>query len=323
MGIKGNHSTKNQDLWYSSWDLICLMKVSDCRLMSCSSTVGKMETEIILWAWDVLCILAPPTQEIGTLEWAQLRDTEMVNAGAHPCRGAEGAGLVQSGEGKALRGDNGSPHQCPWGGCQGHREPDSPLLCLVGWWETLGMSWRRRGSDLWNFPPEGSQALEQMTQRLCDSILGVGELTPTGLAQSLQQFGLTPEQSGLTLLLWAGDWHRGILNSIPTWVFLWSNDLLYFSQTVHIRKQIIVLPNLFKLNFIYCVQQIPSSDCWNLLISVSFIMVIFMIWHHFHKNQSEVILYQSRQSYTVISNGNHRSWWTGQFSDSCEWEMKI
>lgn len=25
----------------------------------------------------------------------------------------------------------------------------------------------------------------------------------------------------------------------------------------------------------------------------------------------------------AIHNGNHRSWWTGQFSDFCEWEMKI
>lgn len=66
-----------------------------------------------------------------------------------------------------------------------------------------------------------------------------GCVTPSGLAQRLQP-------SGLTLLLWAGGWHREILNSLPTWIFLWSNDLLYFSQTLHIRKHIIILPNLLK-----------------------------------------------------------------------------
>lgn len=75
--------------------------------------------------------------------------------------------------------------------------PMRSLCCAVpAGWMTLGRSWRRRGSEFpLELPPGGSQALEQRTQRLCDSILGVGESTPARLAQSLQQSGLTPALS--------------------------------------------------------------------------------------------------------------------------------
>lgn len=186
--------------------------------MSCSSTVGKMETGNNFMSLRCIVYFGSPNTK-----------------GWHT-----GVSAAEFGDGKCRR-DWGS-----WGGSvwRRDREPGSALLCLLGGWETLGRSWRRRGSEF----PSGISPWGQSGTGAGDPEAvwlhpGGGESTPTRLAQSLQQ-------SGLTLLLWAGDWHRDILNSLPTWVFLWSNDLLYYSQTIHIRKHIIILPNLFKFYFI-------------------------------------------------------------------------
>jgi len=45
--MKGNHYSRIKSLWCPTWDLICIMEVSEGDLMSCSSTVGNMKTETI------------------------------------------------------------------------------------------------------------------------------------------------------------------------------------------------------------------------------------------------------------------------------------
>lgn len=91
-------------------------------------------------------------KDIGKLEQVQLRATKMLKAGALvPEEGLRELGWL-SVEKRWLGGDvTADPSQCPWGGHQEHWEPGSSQLCLVGGGEALGISWRRRGSDLWTF----------------------------------------------------------------------------------------------------------------------------------------------------------------------------
>lgn len=154
----------------------------------------------------------------------------MVNAGARPCRGAGGAGLLQSGAGKVLGAGKSSPQAVPM---RRLSDVGSQALHCCAWWADERLWAEAEGGEVQTsgiFPLRAVRHWSRWPR---------GRVTPPGLAQSLQQ-------SRLTLLLWAGRWHRDILNSLPTWIFLWSDDLLYFSQTVHIRKHIIILPNLLK-----------------------------------------------------------------------------
>lgn len=82
------------------------------------------------------CIFWQP-QHKRLAEWSECSwQTEMANAGARPCRGAEGAGLVQPGEGKALGGDNSSPQAVPMRRLS-HTGSQAPHCCACWADETL------------------------------------------------------------------------------------------------------------------------------------------------------------------------------------------
>lgn len=153
----------------------------------------------------------------------------------HDWRGAETAGLAQSQEGMACRGGSNSRSEA--NAIKNIRESGFSQLCLVDRWETVGISWGKRHSELWTFPhrePLGLGADD--LEAVCSPSWEQGEFSPNWICS---------KPSAVWSDLRAGGWPRNLLSSLPTWLFLWSYDLLSFSQTVCLRQQMTISPNLF------------------------------------------------------------------------------
>ena len=201
--MKGNHYSRIKSLWCPTWDLICIMEISEGDLMSCSSTVGNMKTETIFWVWDILLrssFGAPNTRKTlanwSEFSWEPPRWVRQEHLSLRRGWGSW-AGAVWRWE--ALGGPNSSPQPVPTR--RRSQTSEARLFTAVpgGWVRGSGHTLKEEMFRPLNFFPKCSQALEQMTQRLCSLYPWRGS-TPTGLAQSLQQSGLTSELT----LLWAG-----------------------------------------------------------------------------------------------------------------------